>query len=84
MSGPALTAPRKGGLLVLLDAHPEAVRVSNTTINKRSGDRIGRAVYWQTARWLVEQGYATAEYRDSADHLTLTKAGLALANGWPQ
>lgn len=71
MSAAKLTRPRRQGLAVLLDWSPACVRRSNVT------DLGAGYVYWQTADWLVAQGYAY--FPSGSDHLMLTPDGAALA-----
>lgn len=65
--------PARLRALEVLDQHG-TVHVSNHT------DKTGRAVYWMTANWLVEQGYArTADYGQTlyatnSTHLALIEA----------
>jgi ParB/RepB/Spo0J family partition protein len=69
-----LTAPRRAGLEVVAKWHPAAVARSNSTAD--SG-----LVYWQTADWLVEQGYASPAAGQTARHYSefgLTDKGADL------
>lgn len=70
------TPARRRALAAMLDVHPELARESNVT-----GVHRGNAfVYWQSARWLVEQGLAEQGLADQLyPGLGLTDAGLALA-----
>ncbi len=80
-----LTDARRQALLVVAegDRHGREVRVSNRTT---SHDDPRPAVYWQTARWLVDEGLAVDELgasyappRPGRDGLRLTPAGRVLA-----
>lgn len=65
-----LTAARRRALEVFKSRSVD-VRVSNAT------DASAGTVYWQTARWLVDEGYATSTYKSGVEHLALTDAGSA-------
>lgn len=68
---PALTAARKRGLSVLLDAalHDRgALRISNQTTDV--------SVYWQVATWLIRNGLADTV---GGDYVALTPAGRDIA-----
>lgn len=66
-----LTPARRRGLAVLAAAHPGCTRESNVT------SMAAHYVYWQTAKWLVDEGLV---YYPSGSHtLMLTAAGVELA-----
>ena len=78
MTGPRKTAARRRALLVVAagDRHDREVRVSNWTTDP---DAPRPAVYWQTARWLVDEGLALDGLDGGRDGLRLTPAGRVLA-----
>jgi hypothetical protein len=78
MTGPRLTDARHLALRVAAyaDRTGREVRVSNRTT---SPDDPRPAVYWQTARWLVDEGLAVDGLGDDRDGLRLTPAGRDLA-----
>lgn len=80
MSGPRLTDARRRALLVVAagDRHGREVRVSNWTTDP---DNVRPTVYWQSARWLVDEGLAVDGLAlvDGRDGIRLTPAGRVLA-----
>ncbi len=72
-----LTDARRRALLVIAegDRHDREVRASNRTT---SPEDPRPAVYWQTARWLVDEGLAVDGLGDRRDGLHLTIAGQTL------
>lgn len=78
MTPSSLTPARRAALLVVAegDRLGREVRVSNHTT---PADDPRPAVYWQTARWLVDEGLALEELGPARDGLRLTPAGRVLA-----
>jgi hypothetical protein len=79
MSRLHLTPARRRGLAVLLAAHQtgKAAYQSNTT-STPGADRL--TIYWQTVRWLTQQGYATTTLPDGhGTPVAATDKGLRLA-----
>lgn len=72
MSAVPLTPARMRGLRLLAEG---PARYSNMT------DELGSLIYWQTADWLIGQGYATRrpfESGSSVLDVVITPAGVAL------
>jgi hypothetical protein len=79
MSRLVLTPARRHGLAVLLAAHQtgNAAYQSNTT-STPGANRL--TIYWQTVRWLTDQGYATTTLPDGQGRpVAPTDKGLRLA-----
>jgi len=67
-----ITAARSRGLRILAARYPASVYRSN-----QSSDKSGYpgSVYWQSADWLVDNGFAEWTYGARDGALRLTKAG---------
>jgi hypothetical protein len=77
--GLVLTPARRRGLAVLLAAHQrgQTAYESNTTSTPDAGPLT---IYWQTARWLTQQSYATTVLPDGQGcPVAPTDKGLRLA-----
>ena len=71
-----LTKPRARGLAALAGRYPGAGRISNVT------DEAVGYVYWQTARWLIENELAFSPGGEPS--IMLTPRGVDVANGGAQ
>jgi hypothetical protein len=78
MSRLVLTPAGRRGLAVLLAAHQtgKAAYESNTT-STPGAERL--TIYWQTVRWLTDQGYATTLPDGQGRPVAATDKGLRLA-----
>lgn len=75
-----LSPARRKALDVMRRSHPRPARCSNVTAYATS--TIEAYVYWQTARWLIEEGLATWSNPQGDGHLYfhLTPLGVDVAH----
>jgi hypothetical protein len=76
-----VTVSRRQALATLMHGRRQArpVTESNITTTPDRWASMPLFVYWQSSQWLEAQGYAQRSWHDGRNHVTLTDAGVDLA-----
>jgi hypothetical protein len=76
-----LTVAQRKALAVLLYGrrHAREVTESNISTAPEHWSSMPLFVYWQTVRWLEDQGYVSTAWMAGRMHVTLTDAGVDFA-----